>query len=56
MKLSDGQQLSVESSANLRSCRNIEQMTLINSPSLHKFHARWIDQLFAEAAEGHHAQ
>ena len=32
----------VEGSANLRSCYNVEQITLTNSPALFKFHANWI--------------
>jgi len=46
MKLADGRTVSVESSANLRSCKNIEQMTLIGDPGVHDFHAGWIDGLF----------
>jgi hypothetical protein len=44
MALSDGGMLSVESSANLRSCRNLEQVTLTNSPDLCRFHAGWIER------------
>jgi hypothetical protein len=51
MKLAGGRTLCVESSANLRSCKNIEQMTLIGSPRVYRFHARWIDELFAEAEQ-----
>lgn len=47
--LSDGRRLTVESSANLRSCRNVEQMALHNDPELYNFHAGWIDQQFAAA-------
>lgn len=32
----------VEGSANLRSCYNVEQFTLTNSPALFEFHANWI--------------
>jgi hypothetical protein len=49
MALSDGGRFTVESSANLRSCRNIEQITLINSKALHDFHAGWIDDVIAKA-------
>lgn len=44
--LDDGRKLSIESSANLRSCHNIEQITIIGAPALYRFHAGWIDRLF----------
>jgi hypothetical protein len=47
MQLTDGRTVSVESSANLRSCKNIETMTLIGDPGVYRFHAGWIDELFA---------
>lgn len=37
--------LVVESSANLRSCRNVEQFTITNDAGLLAFHRDWIDQL-----------
>jgi hypothetical protein len=43
--LSDGRRLAVESSANLRSCRNIEQFCFTNSAAPYRFHAEWIDQI-----------
>lgn len=54
MKLADGRTVTVESSANLRSCKNIEQMTLVGSPCLFEFHRRWIVDLFdaAQATKG----
>jgi hypothetical protein len=39
MRLMDGRSIVVESSANLRSCRNIEQFCMTNSGELFKFHA-----------------
>lgn len=36
----------VESSANLRSCNNIEQFCLSNDRELYEFHRKWINQLF----------
>lgn len=45
-RLSDMRTITVESSANLRSCKNIEQMTLIGDPGLHAFHRGWILELF----------
>jgi hypothetical protein len=35
-----------ESSANLRSCANIEAFTLTDSPRLFRFHERWITRCF----------
>jgi len=37
-----------ESSANLRSCRNVEQFTITNDVELLGFHRQWIDQLSKE--------
>jgi len=38
--------LTLESSANLRSCKNLEQLTVIGDPAVHAFHAGWLDELF----------
>lgn len=43
MLLDDGRALVVESSANLRSCRNVEQFALSQDRQLFDFHAGWID-------------
>lgn len=51
LKLPDGRTFTVESSANLRSCKNIEQITILGSPEVYAFHRAWIDELFA-AAQG----
>lgn len=48
MQLSDGRALVVESSANLRSCSSIEQITLTHDVDLLRFHRTWIDSLFAK--------
>lgn len=40
----------LESSANLRSCNNLEQFALTQSRALHDFHAGWIGNLFTHAA------
>lgn len=37
--------LVVESSANLRSCHNIEQATVFNDPGLFAFHREWMSEL-----------
>ena len=50
LSMANGQTLTVEASANLRSCQNIEQLTLYGAPDLYRFHRGWIDQLFTEAA------
>ena len=46
IELSDGRTVSIESSANLRSCKNIEQMTVYGSPDLYRFHVNWMETLF----------
>ena len=51
MALSDGRRFAVESSANLRSCRNLEQITFTQSPDLHRFHAGWIDEVITAAGQ-----
>jgi len=53
-ELSDGRCLTIESSANLRSCRNLEQFTLTNDPELYAFHWGWMREVYAEkqAREG----
>ena len=37
----------VESSANLRSCKNIEQFALTHCPALYEFHREWIERALA---------
>lgn len=44
-ELNDGRCLVVESSANLRSCRNVEQFTLTHDAGLLAFHRKWISTL-----------
>lgn len=44
--LSDRRRLVVESSANLRSCKNIEQFTMTHDAKLHAFHRKWITEMF----------
>jgi len=43
MALDDGRRIVVESSANLRSCRNVEQFVISHDTGLYDFHAAWID-------------
>ncbi|MEM6560028.1 MAG: hypothetical protein AAF656_00375 [Planctomycetota bacterium] len=54
IKATDGRCLTLESSANLRSCRNLEQFVLTHDASLLDFHRRWIGDVLAQvpAAEG----
>jgi hypothetical protein len=54
-KFSDSRAFAIESSANLRSCRNLEQFTLTQSPDLYEFHTGWIAQVI-EAAAGMEAR
>lgn len=46
MALRDGRRVTIESSANLRSCKNIEQASLFGGSELYDFHRTWIDELF----------
>lgn len=43
-RMTDGRSFVIETSANLRSCRNIEQLTLFQNADLFDFHAEWISQ------------
>lgn len=49
--MTDGSAITVESSANLRSCRNVEQFTITNNADLLKFHQQWIDTVLAGGDE-----
>jgi hypothetical protein len=51
--LTDGRALVVESSANLRSCSSIEQITMTHEAGLLTFHRKWIDELLSEKASPH---
>jgi hypothetical protein len=44
-----GRALVVESSANLRSCHNVEMFTLTDSAPLYRFHRGWIDEILSVA-------
>ena len=41
----DTNHLVLETSANLRSSQNIEQLSAFNDPQLHAFHTKWISEL-----------
>jgi hypothetical protein len=45
IELTDGRAYSVESSANLRSCASIEQITLTHDRALFDFHRQWISEI-----------
>lgn len=48
-ELSDGRRYVIESSANLRSCNNVEQATMFAAPHLYEFHRTWIRRAILEA-------
>lgn len=50
--LTDGRAFVIESSANLRSCRNIEQFCMTADRALFDFHATWMDEVFAQWPDG----
>jgi len=45
------QRFTVESSANLRSCNNLEQFSLTHSIELYEFHRDWIEQVLTNGAK-----
>ena len=47
MQIGD-RRLVVESSANLRSCHNVEQATVFDDPGLYAFHHEWIHKLLTQ--------
>jgi hypothetical protein len=49
----DGARLVFEGSANLRTNKNVEQVTCIQDVSLHDWHAGWIDERVRAYAEKH---
>lgn len=55
MKLADGRTVTIEASANLRSCKNIEQLTVYGDPELYRFHAGWIGDLFERPHGNRHS-
>jgi hypothetical protein len=48
-RTSAGHYITIESSANLRSCRNVEQFVMTNDAGLYDFHRGWMQQLFRGA-------
>jgi len=51
MTLADGREIVVESSANLRSCRNLEVFTMHRSAELAAFHRDWMQRLILETTD-----
>ncbi len=49
LSFEDDRKMTVESSANLRSCKNCENATLIGDPAVFSFHRGWVDALFERA-------
>lgn len=48
MKLTDGKTVTIEASANLRSCKSIEHATVFGQPGAREFHAGWIEAMADE--------
>ncbi|GMU22158.1 MAG: hypothetical protein AMXMBFR13_22460 [Phycisphaerae bacterium] len=51
LKLADGRHIVCEGSANLRSCRNVEQAVITESLALYNFHRSWMAELFEGASK-----
>ena len=49
MRSAAGHWLVNESSANLRSCNNLEQFSLFNNEALYHFHAAWMGEVLTQA-------
>lgn len=52
MEMSNGANYVIESSANLRSCRNVEQFSMCDDRELLEFHRGWITELIEGANDG----
>ena len=48
LAFADGLRLAFEGSANLRTCRNLENVAVVNDPGLHDWHSAWIDRKVRE--------
>jgi hypothetical protein len=53
LSFADGLKLVFEGSANLRTNRNVEQVTVINDAGLHDWHSGWIEERVSEHAQKH---
>jgi hypothetical protein len=47
-RLADGRTITAEGSANTRSAKTVEQVTIFASPEVFEFHQRWMDKLADE--------
>jgi hypothetical protein len=54
LEFPDGRKLVLETSANLRSCRSIEQVSLFHDATLHDYHRAWMDALREEERKRAH--
>jgi hypothetical protein len=48
LAFTDGLRLTFEGSANIRTNRNMENLSVVNDPGLHDWHAAWIDRKVRE--------
>lgn len=55
-RMAGGARYVVESSANLRSCRNTEQFVMTRCPKLYAFHRRWLEDVVTGKTRGDHAK
>jgi hypothetical protein len=51
-RMASGVCYAIESSANLRSCKNVEQFVMTRDADLYRFHRQWVEELLAGKAEG----
>ena len=46
-RLADGRTITAEGSANTRSAKTVEQLTIFGSPALYEFHRAWLDKIIS---------
>jgi hypothetical protein len=51
LRFQSGQSFVIESSANLRTCRSIEQFVICCDDALYDFHASWMDEIYEAQRE-----
>lgn len=42
IRTTNGRHITIEASANLRSCQSVEQLTIADDPGLYRFHRQWL--------------
>ncbi|MFI5380651.1 MAG: phosphoribosyltransferase [Tepidisphaerales bacterium] len=47
-KLADGRCITGEGSANTRSAKTVEQLTIFGDPAIYSFHRQWLDKIIAD--------